>query len=95
MSLYALIRKDSEYAHQSSGKPFPVTLDDKQSRGGGMVVIGGPGGCYRLSDVVFYEKPVTNLYYNFGDGFVRGEELALVLMDGQVSTGDCPGFFRS
>ncbi|GLO54797.1 hypothetical protein PPUJ20066_08330 [Pseudomonas putida] len=49
--LYALIKKNSEYAHQTN-KLFPVLVgkppyDD-------FIVHGGPGGLYRLRDVDFY-----------------------------------------
>ncbi|ERI50514.1 hypothetical protein N878_08635 [Pseudomonas sp. EGD-AK9] len=49
--LYALLKKSSEYAHQTD-KLFPVRVgtppyDD-------YAVHGGPGGVYRLRDVSFY-----------------------------------------
>lgn len=49
--LYALLKKSSEYAHQTD-KLFPVRVgtppyDD-------YAVHGGPGGVYRLRDVNFY-----------------------------------------
>lgn len=46
--LYALIRRESEYAHQSD-KHFPVSIGKPLH--GQYTVAGGPGGCYRLADV--------------------------------------------
>lgn len=49
--LYALIKKNSEYAHQTD-KLFPVRVD--KAPYDDFVVRGGPGGVYRLRDVSFY-----------------------------------------
>ncbi|ROL71829.1 hypothetical protein BLX41_19395 [Pseudomonas protegens] len=49
--LYALIKKSSEYAHQSD-KLFEVRVG--KAPYGAYVVHGGPGGVYQLSDVNFY-----------------------------------------
>lgn len=51
-SLYAMIRPTSEYSRQATEKPFPVQLGDPPYDG--MVVQGGPGGRYGLSDVFLY-----------------------------------------
>jgi hypothetical protein len=51
--LYAEIRRDSEYSHQASkGELFPITLADGPASE--HVVVGGPGGQYRLKDVNLY-----------------------------------------
>ncbi len=49
--LYAKIKKSSEYAHQSD-KLFPVRVTSAPYND--YVVLGGPGGVYRLRDVSFY-----------------------------------------
>lgn len=49
--LYALIKKTSEYAHQSD-KLFPVRVGTAPHND--YVVSGGPGGLYRLRDVTLY-----------------------------------------
>ncbi|WP_425287570.1 hypothetical protein [Pseudomonas marincola] len=49
--LYALLKKSSEYAHQSD-KLFPVRVGTPPY--GDYAVQGGPGGVYRLRDVNFY-----------------------------------------
>lgn len=49
--LYALIKKSSEYAHQSD-KLFPVRVGTAPHND--YVVSGGPGGLYRLRDVNIY-----------------------------------------
>lgn len=46
--LYASIKRDSEYAHQSD-KLFPVSVGKPLHSQ--YTVAGGPGGCYRLADV--------------------------------------------
>ncbi|MGG4659321.1 hypothetical protein ACLPJF_13415 [Pseudomonas vlassakiae] len=46
--LYAQIKKCSEYAHQTD-QLFPVAVG--QPTHGEYVVVGGPGGVYRLRDV--------------------------------------------
>ena len=50
--LYARIRKNSHYAHQDNGKPFPVRVSEAPYDD--YVVHGGIGGVYRLKDVHFY-----------------------------------------
>lgn len=53
--LYAEIRRTSEYAHQAGkGELFPVHLAEGPASE--HIVIGGPGGQYRLSDVHLYIK---------------------------------------
>jgi|TARA_E500000318_G_scaffold80819_1_gene76019 hypothetical protein len=69
--LYAMIRPTSEYSRQATEKPFPVTLGNPQYDG--MVVKGGPGGLYGLSDVF--------LYVDWGNG-------KLHLMPSQLATDD-------
>ncbi|RKS17093.1 hypothetical protein BJ917_5248 [Pseudomonas sp. WPR_5_2] len=49
--LYALIKKNSDYAHQTN-KLFPVRVS--QAPYDDYVVHGGPGGVYRMRDVNFY-----------------------------------------
>jgi hypothetical protein len=49
--LYALLKKSSEYAHQTN-KLFEVRVG--KAPYGAYVVHGGPGGVYQLSDVNFY-----------------------------------------
>lgn len=49
--LYAYIKRNSDYAHQSD-KLFPVRVGSAEQTG--YSVYGGPGGVYRLSDVDFY-----------------------------------------
>jgi hypothetical protein len=49
--LYAHIKKDSEYSHQSD-KLFPVAVGKAPYND--FVVHGGPGGVYRIRDVSFY-----------------------------------------
>ena len=70
-ALSAMIRPTSEYAHQSTDQPFAVQLGDPPYDG--VVVSGGPGGRYRLTDVFFY--------VDMGDG-------RLHLMPGQFETED-------
>lgn len=53
--LYAEIRRESEYSHQTDkGELFPVRLAEGPASG--HIVIGGPGGQYRLKDVHLYIK---------------------------------------
>lgn len=49
--LYALIKKSSEYAHQTD-KLFPVRVGTPSY--GNFAVHGGPGGVYTLKDVNLY-----------------------------------------
>jgi hypothetical protein len=49
--LYALIKKTSEYAHQTD-KLFPVRVGTPPY--GNFAVHGGPGGVYTLKDVTLY-----------------------------------------
>lgn len=49
--IYARIKKNSEYAHQS-GELFPVVVGKPPY--GDYTVRGGPGGVYRLRDVEFF-----------------------------------------
>lgn len=55
MKLFATIRRDSQYANQRTGKPFAVTLENS----GEHIWRGGPGGCYRTSDLHFYSETAT------------------------------------
>lgn len=53
--LYAEIRRQSEYAHQTDkGELFPVHLAEGPTLE--HIVMGGPGGQYRLKDVHLYIK---------------------------------------
>lgn len=49
--LYAKIKKSSDYAHQTDNL-FPVRVGEPPYDD--YVVHGGPGGVYRLRDVIFY-----------------------------------------
>ena len=51
--IYAEIRRTSKYAYQGdAGELFPVTLAEGPSWE--YIVVGGPGGQYRLDDVHLY-----------------------------------------
>lgn len=59
MQLYAKIKRNSEYAHQCEGKHFPVEFEEPSYPDWNEwdhVVIGGPGGRYKLEDVNLFIK---------------------------------------
>ncbi|MFN3881461.1 MAG: hypothetical protein ACK4L8_08550 [Nitrincola lacisaponensis] len=52
--LYAQIHPLSRYANQDNGKPFSVRLNDDPTDG--YIWQGGPGGQYRHSDLLLFQK---------------------------------------